>query len=175
MFPRQLFTQWLIVSVDSNILDFYSVDHKKPKFGKKNKVKMIHLISVTIGLHLWGCLTKQNWGRCSVASQCKDAHLFFFLLMFIFFWLQSCLGIVTITLHMHFLFFFGKKFKTCFFPQNLLHPIPSSSIFHSWMQGNKSFIELLPFHHWNVKVYQQEQYLQIQREPAVYWLPLLYF
>lgn len=58
MFPQQLFTQWLIVFVDSNILHFYSVDHKKPKFGKKNKVKMTHLILVTIGLDLWGSLPK---------------------------------------------------------------------------------------------------------------------
>lgn len=133
MFPQQLFTQWVIVSVDSNILDFYSVDHKKPKFGKKNKVKMIHLISVTIGLHLWGCLTKQNWGRCSVASQCKDAHLVFFLLMFIFFWLQSCLGIVTITIHMHFFYFFWKEIQDLFFSPKSFAP---NSIFTHLSQLN---------------------------------------
>lgn len=91
--------------------------------------------------------------------------------MFIFFSLQSCLGIVIITLHMHF-FSLERNSRPIFPPKSFT---PNSIFTHlSQLKGNKSFIALLPFRHWNFKVYQQERYLQIQREPAVYWLPLLY-
>lgn len=78
MFPQQLFTQWLIVSDGSSILDFYSVDQKESKFGKKGKVKMTHLISVTIGLDLWGFLPKTTVADAVLLVNAKTLIWFVF-------------------------------------------------------------------------------------------------
>lgn len=92
------------------------MDHKKPKSGKE---KQSRNDSFDFSHYWFGSVrlvTKTTAFRCGIASRCKDAHLVCFLLMFIFFSLQSYLGIIIITLHMYF-FSFGKKFKTVFLPQ----------------------------------------------------------
>lgn len=92
MFPQQLFTQWLIVSVDSNISDFYSVDHeslKKEQSQKKEKQSPNDSFDLS---KYWfesvRLFNRNNCSSCVVVSQCKDAHLVSFLLMFIFFSLK---------------------------------------------------------------------------------------